>query len=516
MEQYIASSWISKYVLDCSNIAKANLEAHKINGIGLCVMTLIHIWSILLPCVTHKWRAQVVPGTFEWPLSERTPPGFKDADPVNEIMSLQVDDVFRLVEMTLLLAVITPLSVRCMQRYWHLGIQVHRFVNVLYFVDIVRRHSHPHSWILNTPIFAIWILDKLYSMRWRRNNDPNFIYDRISDDYMVLYWKHDEMTPNLAKKERMAVGSNYFMKLNPSSIVEPRHPFTTFTNRSNNCSHLLTSTSGDNNDEWSSGAVIRIFKNDRSPKIGSEFESRSHTERIEKAFKDLVNGDTFLKPDLKICGPFQGDMTNLIPQALLKDFTAAGAMKRTLVLVGSGSAVNFMIDFMSFVLEMKESIQISRSGNQLNCILLYSSRDRDLYNWSVGAMRILLASIKSSEHGLREAVNVKLIMSCTAADNNNPMDMTRESDCSHCNDSNTDFDEDVSIVNSSPSNTFFDKEGLALHHADTESMKFLDGRMDYQAEIPDSSVVFCQGSMQIRNVIESLCREKKDVKVHFD
>ena len=103
-----------------------------------------------------------------------------------------------------------------MQRYWHPGVQVHRFEKVLYCVDIVRRHSHRHSWILNTPIFAIWILDKVYSMKWRWNNEPNFICDKISDDYIALYWRNDrDMASNMEKKEIMTVGSNYFMKMHP-------------------------------------------------------------------------------------------------------------------------------------------------------------------------------------------------------------------------------------------------------------------------------------------------------------
>ena len=97
------SSWIGQHVIDCRNITKSNIEAHRLNGISLCILTLIHVWSILLPCVTHKWKAQVVPGSCEYPLSERTPPGFKDADAENQIMSLQVDDIFRMVEMSLLL-----------------------------------------------------------------------------------------------------------------------------------------------------------------------------------------------------------------------------------------------------------------------------------------------------------------------------------------------------------------------------------------------------------------------------
>ena len=103
LEQFVASSWIGQHIMDCSNITKSNNEAHKLNGIALCILTLIHVWSILLPCVTHKWKAQVVPGSCDYPLSERTPPGFKDADAENQIMSLQVDDIFRMVEMSLLL-----------------------------------------------------------------------------------------------------------------------------------------------------------------------------------------------------------------------------------------------------------------------------------------------------------------------------------------------------------------------------------------------------------------------------
>ena len=110
MEQYLASSWIARSLVDCSNIVQANLNAHKWNGIALVALTLIHVWSILLPRVVHRWSAQVVPGIFEYPLSERTPPGFQDANNETKTMSLQVDDVFRMVEMTLLLGVLTPLT----------------------------------------------------------------------------------------------------------------------------------------------------------------------------------------------------------------------------------------------------------------------------------------------------------------------------------------------------------------------------------------------------------------------
>ncbi|EJK45497.1 hypothetical protein THAOC_35886 [Thalassiosira oceanica] len=73
LEQLLTTPFVRKYLLNTSNIINANTRLHYWNGIGLCVMTILHIWSILFPCVTHGYSAVVVPGVFEWPLSERTP-----------------------------------------------------------------------------------------------------------------------------------------------------------------------------------------------------------------------------------------------------------------------------------------------------------------------------------------------------------------------------------------------------------------------------------------------------------
>ena len=64
---------------------------------------LLHVWSILFPCLFHGFGAQVLVGTPEWPLSERKPAGFKDANSTARMMSLQVDDVFRVVEISVML-----------------------------------------------------------------------------------------------------------------------------------------------------------------------------------------------------------------------------------------------------------------------------------------------------------------------------------------------------------------------------------------------------------------------------
>ena len=546
----MASSWIGKYVLDCNNIVKTNIEAHKVNGIALCVLTLIHVWSILLPCLTHKWKAQVVPGMFEWPLSERAPPGFKDANPATETMSLQVDDVFRMVEMTILLGILTPLSIRWMQQCWHLGIQVHRFITVIYFVDIVRRHSHPHNWVLNTPIFAIWILDKVLCMAWRRIKAPNVVRHVISDDYMVLFWSTNDIDEGF--NEVVSVGSNYYMKLYPSSWMESRHPFTAFKNRSS--ADLIMKSEHC----FSNGAVIRTFDNDRKPRIGGHVESRSHTERMSTYSPSMYSS-------LSIWGPFQGQVTNLISKALLagKDSTS----RKNLVLAGSGSAINFMIDLMSHLSSATSPLCYGVLGeNVKNITLLYSTRDEALYHWVHETMKSLLGAIvmpadenKCTSNG----AHIRILLACTAINktrkkrnsksenkdvfpiSNNKTEHMIEDFTLH---NHHDFVEEEALIPSPSSSTYNSKpnsatsqsaddddideeqatagapgsaggkniEGDSIFASQSSSIDLLYQRLDYGREIPDGSDVFCQGSVAFKNVVKEGCNKKKNVRVFFD
>jgi hypothetical protein len=145
------------YLLDCRDIVNANMRLRHWNAIALCVLTVLHVWSILFPWMFHGWSAQAVPGKFEFPLSERPPKGFNDANNETKTTTLEVDDVWRLVEMTVLPGILAPLSVCWLSTRWHIGMPLHQFITVMYFVDMVRRHTHPHSWALNTPIFFLWL-----------------------------------------------------------------------------------------------------------------------------------------------------------------------------------------------------------------------------------------------------------------------------------------------------------------------------------------------------------------------
>ena len=502
MEQYLASSWIARSLVDCSNIVQVNLNAHKWNGIALVALTLIHVWSILLPCVVHRWSAQVVPGIFEYPLSERTPPGFQDANNQTKTMSLQVDDVFRMVEMTLLLGVLTPLSIRWMSNCWHLGIHVHRFVNILYFVDIVRRHSHPHSWVLNTPVFVIWMLDKVLSMKWRRQR-PEVHREMISPNYIVLYWKNDAPESSLAARSPTSVGADYLMKLDNSSCLESRHTFTTFSHRSTVIRDLIAAKNIPDGFEWTTGSIIRVFDSERKPQIGETF---SHTKRMK---------EERLYPGLSIWGGFQGKMSDLIPKALVRDDDSCSP--HDVILVGSGSAINFMIDLLAMI-SMPGFLALQAEGRLVDVSILYTTRCPHLSNWVAEVVSSLLESIaKGYNDGETPSkqLRINILLACT--DNKKTKYAVKEEaievdETLHVNG------EDDYLYNN-------DIEHRGAAQTQTKSFAFttpigkiqsMNGRINYAWHIQNNSNVFCQGSESFKSVIQTACERKKDVRVFFD
>ena len=46
--------------------------------------------------------------------------------------------------------------------------------------------------------------------------------------------------------------------------------------------------------------------------------------------------------------------------------------------------------------------------------------------------------------------------------------------------------------------------------------EFVTDCLDYRREIPDGSVVFCQGSAAFKAAVKAACREKKKVCLYFD
>ncbi|VEU34734.1 unnamed protein product [Pseudo-nitzschia multistriata] len=352
----LCSKWVNR-MIDCSNIIKANLRLHKWNGIALCVLTFIHVWSILFPCVFHGYTAKVIRGTFEWPLSERPPPGFKDADAVNKQMGLEIDDVWRMVEMTVMFCILLPLSVRWFSTRWHIGMPLHRLINVLYFVDIVRRHTHPHSWVLNTPIFCAWVFDKFWMWYSNRRKGPEVHRTYLGENYMVLYWKHCETKLGSydALDTHPILSPDYFLRLDDSSFFESAHVFTCFENRTN--TSIDRSSAGLEPFEWTAGCVVRVFRKKRKPRLGAK-DPISHTARMFDVPKENL--------DVTAWGPYHSEMSAHIKESLLRKDD------RQTVLIGTGSGVGYVLDVLQWKKEYAPKRQIK---------ILFSTRDAELFKW---------------------------------------------------------------------------------------------------------------------------------------
>jgi len=470
LEYWIVNSFVSRYLLDCSNIVHANNRLHRYTGIGLCVLTLLHVWSILFPCITHGYTAKVIVGVFEWPLSERNPvkcevedvPGCWPGDANNELkqMGLQADDAFRLVEMTLFLMILMPLSLRWLATRWHAAIQLHRFINVVYFVDIVRRHSHPHSWVLNTPVFLIYVWDAyIWSKYFRRNIAPEIkrvpLGDPLVSDYMVLYW--DSPFPSSPY-----IAPHYSMIMKDSSVWEEKHIFTCFENRLNHKAPEIEDTLEVKKRvdpfKWKAGCVIRVFHDERKPRLGSE--KMSHTHRMF----------TENPEDIVITGSIPGEMS------LKLEYSFESYNENPIVLIGAGSAVNFILDFLLWLGSLKNGGETPGTNRIIK--IIYTTRNVTLFQWAVESYASVMSHLNE--------------------------DVTRSIDLHVSKTGETGLlgeNVDISLHDSLRS-----LRGL------TRSTSVLEERVNLHEEIGATSEVFCQGSATFKKVVLDICKKKKGVR----
>eukprot|EP00578_Thalassiosira_sp_NH16_P020462 CAMPEP_0181094590 /NCGR_PEP_ID=MMETSP1071-20121207/10072_1 /TAXON_ID=35127 /ORGANISM="Thalassiosira sp., Strain NH16" /LENGTH=653 /DNA_ID=CAMNT_0023176925 /DNA_START=220 /DNA_END=2182 /DNA_ORIENTATION=+ len=446
LEQLLTSPFVRKYLLDTSNIVNANMRLHNWNGIGLCVMTILHVWSILFPCVTHGYTAVVVPGVFEWPLSERTP-----AKCSKLFNGASVDDVFRMVEMTIFLCVLLPISVRWFASRWHAAIQLHRLINVVYFVDIVRRHSHPHSWILNTPVFVLYIIDKcIFGYYFRRNKSPEIRRVKLGKDFMILFWKSPFGFTD-------TIGPDYSLLLNNSSFLEEKHAFTCFENRSGR--RLINSEEDSDCDDWTVGVVIRVFRRPRVPRL-SKKDATSHTQRMYEE-----------EPDMLITGPRQGEMSEKVRLELLSFKDAP------LILFGAGSAVNFIIDTLQWC-------SANRPVRQ-RVSLIYTTRDYDLFQW---AMQVVSGLVPICED---RGIFFDIRMAFTGSLEEEP-------------------DEEKDPLNITTRSNREEEDSLNVTTRSTRSIassvKSVKTQLMLKVITPGSTV-FCQGSAGLKGAVHGACKK---------
>ena len=360
-------------------------------------------------------------------------------------MGLQADDVFRMVEMTVFLVVLMPISVRWFASRWHADIQLHRIINLVYFVDIVRSHSHPHSWILNTPVFVVYLIDAyVFRYYFHRNKSPEIKRVKLGNDFMVLYWKSPFGITD-------TVGPDYGLLMNNSSFLEEKHLFTCFENRSGSCL-------GDDADgfDWTVGVVIRVFRHPRVPRLSIK-DSKSHTQRM---FEE--------EPNMLIMGPRQGEMSEKVRLELLTKCASP------LILFGAGSAVNFIIDTLEWCSTNKP--------NRSQISIVYTTRDYNLFQWAMESFSNLLPLCED------RGILFEVKMAFTGSFENEVLEPTQ-----HTEDPENSTKESMEKT---------ERTIVSL----ISSVKTQPMRVDLNAEIAPKSTVFCQGSDGLKRAVDAVCR----------
>ena len=360
-------------IIDFSRSMAANDRMHRINGWLIMVLILVHVWSILFPCIFHGYTSEVKIGFFEYPLSERAPKGFKDVSAVTQHVMLEVDDVYRVVLMTLLFGLLLPLSVKWMSGAYHIGIVLHGFIAVMFFIDIVRRHTHPHSWILNTPFFVFWVINKIVARHWRRHPLSRINVITISKDYACLYWADDQDLHR--QREDRAVAFECFMKVQDSGFLEPAHAFTGFTNR---CDvQLPGSSNGSDPNTVTSCFIIRRYHNQRTCPL-SKLDRVSQTARLCAVGEDAV--DTMhgmTAQPIRRWGPFVSAYSNELSRDLIEGLPGS----RALACVCGGSGISIVLDILQLVLFAHPSRKVDDESNTTDIFLFFSTNDNQLHDW---------------------------------------------------------------------------------------------------------------------------------------
>ena len=328
----LSSSAVARYVDFTDETAR--LDIHKKVGISICFVTILHVWGILLPTIFQGYTIGVSVGTFTWPLSERGPAGMNKNVAETKHVLMQVDDVYRLVLMTLLLGPIIYFSVKRIATNYRFGIRLHQFVMVMYFIDIIRRHSHPHSWFLNIPMFLLWLLDNVVGL-WYRHQRVDVTKVDLDTNSILLHWKGNGGQNKASLDSIGAIvrlnGFGDSARCRSLCTLEPSHPFTSFSRRN------MTLKSVSNLADWDHAVIVRAYNKK------SSYTRKLKTKEVES---------------LNVWGPFQASaIPNLINSG------------HDLLLVGGGSGSGYLIDTLIYISSQPDTTKFG------NIRLIFTSRE---------------------------------------------------------------------------------------------------------------------------------------------
>ena len=436
----------------------ARLVIHEKIALSLCVLMILHVWAIFLPCIFDNWTAVVKAGHFTPILSEKTPEGFKDANPELKEMNLQVDDVWRIVLMSIIMGPLMWISVKKIKENYRWGIRIHIFIAIMYFIDIWRRHSHPHSWVINTPMFLYWLLDK-YLGTYYGVQKVTFNAFYISKTYMCYYWSSSR---KIANNDVETIGRIYNVRNASEYRVrrERKHPFTCFSKRddfSDSMKGFMASPDNENS------VVIKNARNQLCLNSGSKnskpsfnrnatISLQAHQEKgsAEKRLNKTRQQNLSLPSTKKeednyirdsnwttgfICKIYTSNdsFTSSIDVNLLQQkfnvwpLYSAESVYRALIMkdqaqtsnifIAGGSGIGYLVDILSYLMSKKNSINVAEKRPKPKIKIIFTSFDFQLVQWFVNGCNslnltkileqnlqifIALTKGKNSQHGIKE------------------------------------------------------------------------------------------------------------------
>ena len=537
----LEDTWIGKNFINFSDV-HARVKCHVVTGVSLSGLMMLHMWSILFPPIFSKFSLEVKSGSFGFPLSERKPKGFKDQlvfenkteDGYNGHTMLQVDDVARLVVITIILVPLMIFGYKKFTTNYRLGIRIHQSIFLLYFIDLVRRHTHPHCWVFNVPVFFLWVLDKICGHCYQHET-VKVSYFKISEDYSLVYFKLAHADKNVANLAQV-----YFSRLKGFKInMERKHPFTCFKNRNGGLGKAIHKIDQGKFDTWfkvdgenmcleksvgrksvkTEDPVISkklsydwkvvkssltsyghtVFQSPQNPLPETDPDTKKSLFRDPSGIQNIVKAKNEQKYDwstayiLKIfyedwshtkhfvdySKEIFSNRVDIWPSGSYHQIKHDVLERKPMVLVAGGAGANYVLDVISFIKVNKELIKTKSGEKQILLGIVFTCNDLELFKWVYS----ILVELKEPEFWSAR-------IALTTSGNKHPVKSFRE---------NLDFCEE------------------------TEWLKIQVGRMnfsnlfaeDFKTHRYERVHVYCQGGAALQQVVETSCGDKFN-NIHYN
>ncbi|CAM9263172.1 unnamed protein product [Choristocarpus tenellus] len=201
------------------------------------IWTFAHVWSLFLPSMFSGYSNRIHGGPFAFPFQASiTLENKGNVNVSGMVANWGYDDVWRICWMTLMFCVLFPLSrsAWALRANFSLAMWLHMLLGAGYFIDNVRRRTHPHVWILNTPFVVWYIIDRVWcATSYRLTQKATCI--TLDENYMLMLWKQTTIPKRIC--------DIYWLRSDSRSKQHRRwgempHPFTTCS------SHMPTTIEG--------------------------------------------------------------------------------------------------------------------------------------------------------------------------------------------------------------------------------------------------------------------------------